>query len=415
MPFDVRFDPSWEPITLWETADWTNGLAFRKLHFTAEGDPVIKIAELKGGISGQTKFTEQEFDPKYRIEPGDMLFSWSGNPDTSIDAFIWNGPPGWVNQHVFKVEPAAGGDFRFHYFLLKYLKPTFARIATNKQTTGLGHVTQRDMKAMKVRLPPLDEQRRIAAVLGALDDRIEVNRRMNRTLEAMAQALFRSRFVDFDGRDDLVESETGPIPSGWRWGKPADLIKFDPRMKLKKGTVARYLGMSEVPTEGFAIGELEERPYKGGSKFVLGDTLLARITPSLENGKTALVDFLEPGEVAFGSTEFIVMRGREGTPREYVYCLARSPEFRDFAIQHMTGSSGRQRVSRDDFDHYDLPIPPRDELAAFDKAARPMFERISINHEHSRTLAALRDALLPRLVSGELRVPEAESAVEAAL
>lgn len=173
-------------------------------------------------------------------------------------------------------------------------------------------------------------------------------------------------------------------------------------MKLKKGTVARYLGMSEVPTEGFAVGELEERPYKGGPKFILGDTLLARITPSLE-----------PGEVGFGSTEFIVMRGREGTPREYVYCLARLPEFRDFAIQHLTGSSGRQRVSRDDFDHYDLAIPPHDELAAFAEAARPMLDRISVNHGHSRTLAALRDALLPRLVSGELRVSESIAVTEA--
>ena len=280
--------------------------------------------------------------------------------------------------------------------------------AVKGQTDMADYVSLRDQRRMEVPIPLLAEQRRIADVLGALDDRIEVNRRMNRTLEAMAQALFRSRFVSFDGRGDLVESEAGPIPEGWRWGKPADLITFDPRMKLKKGTIARYLGMSEVPTEGFEVGELEERPYKGGSKFVLGDTLLARITPSLENGKAALVDFLESGEVGFGSTEFIVMRSQEGTPREFVYCLARSPEFRQFAIKHMTGSSGWQRVSRDDFSHYDMPVPPRNELATFATDVRPLFKRISLNHRHSRTLAALRDALLPKLVSGEIRVPEAE-------
>jgi type I restriction enzyme S subunit len=292
----------------------------------------------------------------------------------------------------------------------------FVQVAAVKGQTDMAeYVSLRDQRRMAVPIPPLNEQRHIAAVLGALDDRIDVNRRMNRTLEAMAQALFRSRLVDFDGRDDLVAHEAGPIPEGWRWGKPADLIKFDPRMKLKKGTVARYLGMSEVPTEGFAIGELEQRPYKGGSKFILGDTLLARITPSLENGKTALVDFLEPGETGFGSTEFIVMRGREGTPREYVYCLARSPEFRQFAIKHMTGSSGRQRVKREHFDHYDLPVPPLAELAEFAEATRPMFDRISLNHRQSRTLAVLRDALLPKLVSGEIRVPEPNDAVEAVL
>lgn len=304
------------------------------------------------------------------------------------------------------------------FLLYAFLGPTFQNTIRSRTVQGstVDRILLTEFPDFPITLPRgIDEQRRIAAVLGALDDRIEVNRRMNRTLEAMAQALFRSRFVGFDGRDDLVETEAGPIPSGWRWGKPADLIKFDPRTKLKKGTVARYLGMSDVPTEGFSIGELEDRPYTGGSKFVLGDTLLARITPSLENGKTALVDFLEPGEVGFGSTEFIVMRAREGTPREFVYCLARSLEFRQFAIKHMTGSSGRQRVSRDAFDHYGLPIPPQEQLVAFADAVLPMFDRISSNHRHNRTLAGLRDALLPKLVSGEIRVPEAEEAAEAVL
>ena len=388
--------------------------------FQGRGVPIIKMGEaydsmLIGDRERDLLDLSEKEKGKLLVRDGDLLFCRTslvaegvGKPALVRDL----SEPATFASNLIRVR--LDSDLGIPYFYLHFFRSPLgvSTLLTIARGTSVTTITGGDLKKLEVPVPPLAEQCRIAAVLGALDDRIEVNRRMNRTLEAMAQALFRRRFVDFDGHDELVESERGPIPPGWRWGKPIDLIEFDPRMKLKKGTVARYLGMSEVPTEGFDIGELEDRPYKGGSKFLLGDTLLARITPSLENGKTALVDFLQPDEVAFGSTEFIVMRGRDSTPREYVYCLARSPEFRDFAIQHMTGSSGRQRVKREHFDHYDLAIPPHSVLVDFGEAARPMFDRISANHRQSRTLAALRDALLPKLVSGEIRVPEAEAAIE---
>ena len=269
-------------------------------------------------------------------------------------------------------------------------------------SSGRQRVPTDALAHLNVRIPPLQEQRRIAAVLGALDDKIELNRRMNRTLEALSQALFRRRFV----RPYLAHQDGEPLPDGWRLGSPEDLVDINPRIRIKRDTPTRYLGMSEVPTEGFEIGTLEEREFTSGSKFEQGDTLLARITPSLENGKTALVTFLEPGEKAYGSTEFIVLRGQDGVPPEFVYCLARSPEFRDFAIGHMTGSSGRQRVPNDVFAHFEMAVPDADALDAYGREVAPLFERIVANHRQSRTLAALRDALLPELVSGRLRVPE---------
>jgi len=126
------FPAHWARESLYSLAEWVNGLAFRDIQFSAVGMPVIKIAEIKGGVSGQTKFTTQTFDESVHVKPGDLLFSWSGQPETSIDAFWWHGPEGWLNQHVFRVTPSEHIDRTFFYYLLRYLRPNFVGIARNK-------------------------------------------------------------------------------------------------------------------------------------------------------------------------------------------------------------------------------------------------------------------------------------------
>jgi type I restriction enzyme S subunit len=307
-------------------------------------------------------------------------------------------------------------DFRdlhkeFAFYCLEVARPALLRqgggsIFTNLKTSIL--------KEHRIFLPPLPEQRRIAAVLGALDDKIELNHKMNRTLEEMAQAIFKSWFIDFDGHDDLVDSELGPIPRGWELRPIADLIDFNPRTSLKKGTVAKFVEMKAVPTGGCSVsGYIEKVLKSGGAKFMQGDTLLARITPCLENGKTALVDFLEDDEVAFGSGEFIVMRPNERLGFTWVYCLARSAVFRAHAISNMSGSSGRQRVDLDCFDHFAIPNPDSATLNSFHRATAFFFDRIKSNVNESRSLSELRDTLLPKLISGEIRVPGDRAELEA--
>jgi len=180
--YNPVFPATWKRHILYELSEWVNGMAFRNIHFTAAGKPIIKIAEIKNGISGQTKFTDSKYDFIYHITEGDMLFSWSGQPETSIDVFWWHGPDGWLNQHIFKVFPKEICERTFFYYILRYLKPNFIRIARNKQTTGLGHVTKKDMRRISIGVPPLSEQRAIAHILGSLDDKIELNRKMNETM-----------------------------------------------------------------------------------------------------------------------------------------------------------------------------------------------------------------------------------------
>lgn len=148
-----------EKVSLYSLAKWTNGLAYKDIHFSSKGVPIIKIAELKNGITAQTNYTNGIFSDSLKLHYDDLLFSWSGNPDTSIDIFRYRLENGWLNQHIFKVEPFINKDY--FYYLMKSLKPTFVHMASNKQTTGLGHVTISDLKRLEVRLHNESEQQHI--------------------------------------------------------------------------------------------------------------------------------------------------------------------------------------------------------------------------------------------------------------
>lgn len=429
--YTPAFDFGTEPVALIELADWFNGLAFKSIDFSSDGLPVVKIAEIKNGLSDTTKRTQATYDPKARLSNGDLLFCWSGQPETSIGTFIWSQGDAWLNQHIFRVVAKEGVDQNFLHFLMLYLQPNFQAIAGNKQTTGLGHVTKRDLGDMLIQIPEIDEQYRIVEVLQPIQERIALASRIATTLEETARALFRSWFVDFDpvhakaeGGDPGLPAEIAALfpdrfddnglPEGWSEGSPAEFADINPTTPLERGKSAPYIDMAALPTSGPSILKLGLRPTGSGARFLNGDTLLARITPCLENGKTALVDCLPPNEAAWGSTEFIVLRPKEGTPDALPYLIARHPSFRDHMIAGMSGTSGRQRVSAEAVNRWQMAIPTDEIVTAFADAVTPVFAKITELAQFSASLAGLRDTLLPKLISGELRIPEAEEAVAAA-
>ena len=337
----------------------------------------------------------------------------------------------WPIDTAFYIADEPQRDLRFTYYLLKTLE--LNRMNSDSAVPGLN---RENAHARKIFVPGLKEQRAIAHILGTLDDKIELNRQQNATLEAMARALFKAWFVDFEpvrakmeGRwqpgqslpglpahlydlfpDRLVESELGEIPEGWLWVPASELVEFNPTELLRKGTVAPYLDMAALPTSGSWPDLPALREFGSGMRFRNGDTLLARITPCLENGKTAFVQNLPQGALAWGSTEFIVLRPKAPVPAEYAYLLARDKAFRDHAIRSMTGTSGRQRVQADSVAAFKVASPLDAEIwTAFADFVAPQFKGIKANSETSQTLAQLRDTLLPKLISGELRVPDAET------
>jgi type I restriction enzyme S subunit len=347
------------------------------------------------------------------------------------------GPLGveWCDKDFWVIDTAYYASTLTPDIDLKYLCHLVNYVGLNHLKDGTSNPTlSRDtFGAQLFPLPPLAEQKAIAAVLGALDDKIELNRRMNATLEAMARALFQSWFVDFDpvrakldGRqppnlapatlfpDSFQDSELGPIPKGWSAKRLPDAIEVNPRRTLKAGTVAPYLDMKNLPTQGHSAEEVIDREFSSGTKFQNGDTLLARITPCLENGKTGYVDFLEDGQIGWGSTEYIVLAPKTPLPPQFGYLLARSDALRSHAIQNMTGTSGRQRVPSECFNTFWLAVPPPDIAERFNELTAPLMAKIKANAHQSRTLANLRDTLLPKLLSGELSVAGLESNLEAA-
>jgi type I restriction enzyme S subunit len=181
----------WGSCPVYELANYINGAAYKAFEPNAErrGRPIIKIAELKVGVTTQTAYSAVAMADKYLIDTGDILFSWSGNPDTSIDTFVWAHEPAWLNQHIFRVLPHSPQQRSFVLQLLRYLRPVFAELARNKQTTGLGHVTVADMKRLLVVQPTVEVVEQFAQVAAPLHARIFANERQALSLATLRDTL----------------------------------------------------------------------------------------------------------------------------------------------------------------------------------------------------------------------------------
>ena len=424
----------WRGVRLGDYAEVTKGVSYKGAHLNQPGPLLLGLGEFSPGGGAKLDKVRTyggDYRERHVVRSGDLLVALT---DLTQSGAVLGSP---------MIVPAGTGEFCLYTHhvgrvalhdpesmdasFLRYVLQDFAFSAfVSGRATGttVRAVHPREVAQFQFPLPPLEEQRAIAHVLGALDDKIELNRRMSETLEEMARALFRSWFVDFDpvrakseglpsglppDLDALFPasfeaSALGEIPAGWAVKALGDVIDVNPRRQIRRGDVATHVEMAALPTSGPHVAAWTQRAFTSGSRFTRGDTLLARITPSLENGKTAFVDFLDDGETGWGSTEFIVLRPKPPWPPEIGYVMAREPDFREHAIVNMTGTSGRQRVPAEAVATYALAEPPGGAVEGYGGLVRPFFERATSLRDESRSLAEQRDALLPKLVSGELRV-----------
>jgi type I restriction enzyme S subunit len=296
-----------------------------------------------------------------------------------------------------------------HFLLYALMAPDLqGQIAGFGSGATVEHMRLGDIPRLRISIPPLSEQKRIGRALSAYDELIVNNRRRMRILEETTLALYREWFANFrfPGHDNikLVESQLGKIPNGWQVKKATDAIFVNPQTWVSKNQLKPHVAMESLATNSMLIGEVTMRAGNSGSKFKNGDTLFARITPCLENGKTAFVNFLpSDSDVAIGSTEFIVLRSKTLCP-EYVYLMARSNEFRDNAIKSMSGATGRQRVQEKCFDKFLIAQPDENTLLEFQTLVKPMFQLVHSLAEKNKNLRRTRDMLLPKLISGEIQV-----------
>lgn len=184
------------------------------------------------------------------------------------------------------------------------------------------------------------------------------------------------------------------MKSEWQTVRAADFMDFNPRLSIKKGTVATKISMDKLRPFTKVVPSVEQAEFSGGTKFANGDTIMARITPCLENGKTAFVDCLKENEIAFGSTEFIVLRAKPGvSDSQFVYYLATSPEFRNVAIKSMVGSSGRQRVQQLVLENLELTVPKLPEQEKIGRFLAELDDKIALNERANDNLYAQAKAI----------------------
>ena len=172
----------------------------------------------------------------------------------------------------------------------------------------------------------------------------------------------------------------------WVMKKLKDIADFNPRESLAKGTVAKKIAMDKLQPFCRDIPGYELEPFSGGTKFRNGDTIMARITPCLENGKTAKVSILDDGEIGFGSTEYIVFRAKEGVDEDFIYYLVCSPLVREPAIKSMVGSSGRQRVQMDVVQNLEIMVPDYEEQKRISVILKSLDDKIAANTEVNKNL-----------------------------
>ncbi len=263
----------------------------------------------------------------------------------------------------------------------------------------------KDFIKIKFDLPSIEKQRRIISVLSAYDNLIEVNNKRIKVLDQMAENLYKEWFVRFrfPGHEN-AEFENG-IPNGWEYKRADEAILFNPTLKTGNQAAFTIIPMEALNASSMMLDSSSfiVQDSISGRRSQNGDTLFAKITPCLENGKTGFVMGMPDDEVLGGSTEFVVLRSKTLTPH-YVYCIARSYYFRQTAILSMNGADGRQRVDEDKLKSTKILQPRKAVLEQFEEIVSPIFDEVLKLTRKNGNLAKQRNLLLPRLMSGKLEV-----------
>src|SRR5574337_938115 len=412
-----------------------------------DGVPIVRVTDVRNGriaISDPLKVspTVEAAYARTRLQGGELLLTLVGTVGEA--AVVPKYLAGWNTARAVAVIPVRQ-DVGSYWVKLALQSPVVRQIINSRlNTTVQATLNLRDVAQLPIVLPPAPEQRAIAHILGTLDDKIELNRRTSETLEAMARALFKSWFVDFDpvrakldGRwqhgqslpglhahlydlfpDRLVDSELGEIPEGWEPRRLGDFVGITKGVSYKssellESDIALVTLKSFERGGGYRQGGLKAfvGSYKSAQIIAPGEIVVActDVTQhALLIGRTAVV----PGHPKFrtlvASLDTVILRPTKemGMTRSFLYLLGRADEFVAHTYAHTSGTTVLH-LAKDAILSFTFAAPPATLMAAFDQLASPMFDQAAHRANESRTLAALRDALLPRLISGELRVPEA--------
>lgn len=430
----------WRKSKLGSLIDIEHGFAFKGEHFRDEPPGDILLTPGNFAIGGgfkddKFKYYDGPVPEEFILQEGDLLVTMtdlSRNGDTlGYPAIVppVSGQQRYLhNQRLGKIIITDTRELhpRFLFYVLCTREYRHEIIARATGTT-VKHTSPSRIKEFETSIPPFDAQQAIGCILGSLDDKIDLNRRMNQSLEATARAIFKSWFVDFDpvraraeGRaprlpryvadlfpTSLVKLELEEIPNGWSVGTLGDIAEnqrrgVDPN-EIEPSTP--YFGLEHMPRRCIALSEWGHADALESNKFEFeqGEILFGKLRPYFHKVGVAPVS-------GVCSTDILVVAPK--TPEWFGFVLGHVSST-DF-VQHTNASSTGTKMPRTSWQEmarYKVAVPPKPIAARFDKTIRPLVARITANIHESRTLAALREALLPKLISGELAVPDAERIV----
>lgn len=381
-----KFNDNWKEYVLYDLANWKNGLAFNKINFSEDGYPIIKIAELKNGITSQTNFTKDKCSEEVYLRKNDLIFSWSGNPETSIDAYLYDLPEGYLNQHSFKVTPHEFINKYFLFYVLKYLKPIFKKIASNKQTTGLGHITISDLKNLRIKIPTMEIQEKFLKIIKRIDDKIKLNNQTNDNLYELGEALYKEYYSKYENE----------LPNGYKYLDLNEVsVNFDSKRK--------------------PMSSREREQHKGIYPYY---------------GATSIIDYVD--DYIFDDTYLLM--GEDGTVKtnegypvlQYIWgksCINNhthvlqgtiiSTEHLMFAlrkknIETLITGAVQPKINQENMNKIKIIIATDDINIKFEEQIKIIVDKIKFNSIENITLTQLRNTLLPKLMNGKIDLNKIE-------
>jgi type I restriction enzyme S subunit len=454
----------WASTRLGDLVEIKHGWPFKSEYFndTLTGKPlVISVGNFR--YTGGFRFAEttvkeyrSSYPKEYELTAGDILLimtcQTAGGEILGVPARVPNDGRIYLhNQRLGKVVIRNQDRIDADYLYFLFLWSEFNRELVNSASgTKILHTAPSRITAFCFQLPPLAEQRTIAHILRTLDDKIELNQRMNETLEAMARALFKSWFVDFDpvrakveGRwqrgqslpglpahlydifpDRLVDSELGEIPEGWEVKTVGDLAELDKGLSYKGEGLSGEGGLPMINL-GCFLGAGQFRPenikryrgeYRDHHLIHAGDLVIAN-TDMTQNrvilGSPVLVPKVNGEQLYLFTHHTFAARFKPGAEcwKQYVYFSLLQPEFREIAEGYATGTTVLA-LPRDGVLKYPIVLPREEVRGIFEKHAENLIARTDAAHRESRILTRLLDTLLPKLISGDLRIPHADRLVK---
>ena len=404
---------------LGDVAEYINGRAFKPTEWENDGLPIIRIQNLTN-TSKDVNRTTKKFEDKYFIKNGDLLFAWSA----SLGAYIWNGGDAWLNQHIFKIIPNDNIDKMYlYYFLLQVIDKLYSKT----HGSGMVHITLKPFKSTPIPVPNIDVQKRIVerieTLFAKLDEAKEKLQNTLDTFEIRKTAILHKAFTG-----ELTANwrkQHGLTMDSWEEKELGEVCKVNPP-KINTKNLPDDLNVSFFPMASLSeiTGEIVNPEIRilgkvrsGFTNFSEGDVVFAKITPCMENGKSAIIGKLV-NDIGYGTTEFYVLRCGKKLSNKYLYHIVRSKKFRDEAKANMTGAVGQQRVPKAFMENYNLNLPTFDEQTEIVRIIDNLLAKEQQAHSIAQNALAkidlIKKSILARAFHGQLATnnPADEPAIE---